>query len=114
MTTVTPRPIETGTEKMLAHVEGRIGWMTYNNPARLNAMSYDMQVAVPRILGAFAADPEVHVIVVRGAGSAPSCPAPTSPSSPRSARPSPPASTTTTRLLPHGRRGARSTSRSSQ
>jgi enoyl-CoA hydratase/carnithine racemase len=60
--------IDTGTEKMLAHVEDGIGWMTYNNPARLNAMSYDMQLAVPRILGAFAADPDVHVIVVRGAG----------------------------------------------
>jgi len=60
--------IDTGTDRMLAHVEDGIGWMTYNNPARLNAMSYDMQVAVPRILGAFAADPDVHVIVVRGAG----------------------------------------------
>jgi enoyl-CoA hydratase len=60
--------IDTGTEQMLAHVEGGIGWMTYNNPARLNAMSYDMQLAVPRILGAFAADPDVHVVVVRGAG----------------------------------------------
>jgi enoyl-CoA hydratase len=60
--------VETGTEKMLAHVEGGIGWMTYNNPARLNAMSYDMQLAVPRILGAFTSDPDVHVIVVRGAG----------------------------------------------
>ncbi len=60
--------IDTGTDKMLAHVEDGIGWMTYNNPARLNAMSYDMQIAVPRILGAFAQDPEVHVIVVRGAG----------------------------------------------
>ena len=60
--------IDTGTERMLAHVEGGIGWMTYNNPARLNAMSYDMQVAVPLILGAFAADPDVHVVVVRGAG----------------------------------------------
>jgi enoyl-CoA hydratase len=60
--------VDTGTEKMLAHVEGGIGWMTYNNPARLNAMSYDMQIAVPRILGAFASDPDVHVVVVRGAG----------------------------------------------
>jgi enoyl-CoA hydratase/carnithine racemase len=68
MTAVTPKPIETGTEKMLGHVEDGIGWMTYNNPARLNAMSYDMQIAVPRILGAFEADPDVHVIVVRGAG----------------------------------------------
>src|SRR5256885_3086923 len=68
MTSVDTKPVETGTEKMLAHVEGGIGWMTYNNPARLNAMSYDMQIAVPRILGAFTADPDVHVIVVRGAG----------------------------------------------
>jgi len=60
--------VDTGTDKMLAHAEGGIGWMTYNNPARLNAMSYDMQLAVPRILGAFAADPDVHVLVVRGAG----------------------------------------------
>jgi enoyl-CoA hydratase/carnithine racemase len=60
--------VETGTDKMLAHVDDGIGWMTYNNPARLNAMSYDMQLAVPRILGAFADDPHVHVIVVRGAG----------------------------------------------
>jgi enoyl-CoA hydratase/carnithine racemase len=68
MTTITPKPIETGTDRMLAHVEGGIGWMTYNNPARLNAMSYDMQVAVPRILSAFDDDPDVHVVVVRGAG----------------------------------------------
>ena len=68
MTALDPRHIDTGTEKMLAHVEGGIGWMTYNNPARLNAMSYDMQIAVPRILGVFAADPDVHVVVVRGAG----------------------------------------------
>jgi enoyl-CoA hydratase/carnithine racemase len=60
--------VETGTDKMLAHVEGGIGWMTYNNPARHNAMSYDMQLAVPRILGAFSDDPDVHVVVVQGAG----------------------------------------------
>ena len=65
--TVTAR-VDTGTEKMLAHVEDGIGWMTYNNPARLNAMSFDMQIAVPRILAAFADDPDVHVIVVTGAG----------------------------------------------
>ena len=29
--------MDTGTEKMLAHVADGIGWMTYNNPARLNA-----------------------------------------------------------------------------
>jgi enoyl-CoA hydratase/carnithine racemase len=68
VTAAPAKTIDSGTEKMLAHVEGGIGWMTYNNPARHNAMSYDMQIAVPRILGAFASDPDVHVIVVQGAG----------------------------------------------
>jgi enoyl-CoA hydratase/carnithine racemase len=62
------RSLELPTEKMLAHVADGIGWMTYNNPARLNAMSLDMNLAVPQILSAFQEDPEVRVIVVRGAG----------------------------------------------
>ena len=60
--------LDTGTDKMLAHVEAGIGWMTYNNPARHNAISVEMQMAVPRILAAFASDPDVNVVVVRGAG----------------------------------------------
>jgi enoyl-CoA hydratase/carnithine racemase len=60
--------VDTGTEKMLARVEDGIGWLTYNNPARRNAMTFDMQAAVPRILDVFAADPGVRVVVVTGAG----------------------------------------------
>ena len=60
--------VDTGTDQMLAHVDDGIGWVIYNNPQRHNAMTYDMQAAVPRILAAFAADPEVRVVVVRGAG----------------------------------------------
>ncbi|MEX1007012.1 MAG: enoyl-CoA hydratase [Acidimicrobiia bacterium] len=60
--------IDTGTPKMLARVEDGIGWMTYNNPERHNAMSIEMQVAVPRILAAFRDDPEARVVVVTGAG----------------------------------------------
>ena len=60
--------LDTGTERMLARIEGGIGWMTYNNPARLNAMSMDMNQAVPRILGAFQASDDVRVVVVTGAG----------------------------------------------
>ena len=56
------------TEKMLARVEEGIGWMTYNNPARHNAMSLEMQQSVPIILEAFQNDPEVRVVVVHGAG----------------------------------------------
>ena len=57
------------TDKMLARVEDGIGWMTYNNPARHNAMSLEMWQAAPIILDAFQADPEVRVVVVTGAGS---------------------------------------------
>ena len=56
------------TDKMQAHVEDGIGWMIYNNPARHNAMSLEMQQAVPTILEAFRDDPDVRVVVVTGAG----------------------------------------------
>ena len=68
MTTAAQTTIDTGTEKMLAHVEDGIGWMTYNNPARLNAMSMDMNRAVPTILGEFQARDDVRVVVVTGRG----------------------------------------------
>ena len=67
---MTTTDIDTGTEKMLARVEDGIGWMTYNNPERHNAMSVEMTLAVPRILTAFRDDPDVRVIVVTGAGNA--------------------------------------------
>lgn len=63
-----PSRTETGTDKMLARVEAGIGWMTFNNPARHNAMSFEMVTAVPKILRAFQDDPEVAVVVVSGAG----------------------------------------------
>lgn len=56
------------TDKMLARVEDGIGWMTYNNPARHNAMSLEMQQSVPIILRAFQEHAEVRVVVVHGAG----------------------------------------------
>jgi enoyl-CoA hydratase/carnithine racemase len=62
------KDVETGTEKMLAHVEDGIGWMIVNNPERHNAMGVEMFAAVPQILNAFQDDPDVRVVVVRGAG----------------------------------------------
>ncbi len=58
----------TGTEKMLARKADGIGWMTFNNPERHNAVSMEMWQAAERILTDFAEDPEVRVIVVTGAG----------------------------------------------
>ena len=34
--------IATNTDKLLAHKDGAAGWVTFNNPAKRNAMSYDM------------------------------------------------------------------------
>lgn len=61
-------PIASPTDKMIARKEGAIGWMIFNNPARHNAVSLDMWQAVPAILDAFEADPEIRTIVLTGAG----------------------------------------------
>ncbi len=57
-----------GTTKMIARKEGGIGWMIFNQPEKHNAVSYDMWLAVPRIITAFEEDPEVRVVVLAGAG----------------------------------------------
>lgn len=58
------------TEKMIARIDGPVGWIVFNNPARRNAVSLDMWAAVPTILDRFENDPAVRVIVLRGAGEA--------------------------------------------
>ena len=55
-------------DKMLKEKTGAIGWMTFNNPERHNAVSLDMWEAAASILADFAADGDVRVIVVTGAG----------------------------------------------
>ena len=60
--------MDIGTTKMIARKEAGIGWMIFNQPEKHNAVSYDMWLAVPRIITAFEEDPEVRVIVVAGAG----------------------------------------------
>lgn len=57
-----------GTDKMLARVLDGVGWMTFNNPERHNAVSMEMWVAAERILADFAGDPAVRVLMVTGAG----------------------------------------------
>jgi enoyl-CoA hydratase len=62
MATISP------SERLNAEKDGAIGWMVFNNPARRNAISLDMWQAMPVILDAFERDPEVRVIVLKGAG----------------------------------------------
>jgi enoyl-CoA hydratase/carnithine racemase len=56
------------TERIIAEKQGPIGWLTFNNPARRNAISIDMWEAIPQVLDRFEQDAEVRVIVLKGEG----------------------------------------------
>ena len=53
---------------MLSRKEGGVGIVTFNNPERHNAVSLDMWEATKRILDDFAADNDIRVVVLTGAG----------------------------------------------
>jgi enoyl-CoA hydratase len=54
--------------KMLAEIEDGIGLITFNQPAKRNAMSVNMWLGLSEILDEFAADDAVRVVVLTGAG----------------------------------------------
>ena len=56
------------TDKLLASKEGGVGTVTFNNPAKHNAMSLEMWEATVHHLEAYAKDPDVRVVVLTGAG----------------------------------------------
>src|SRR5271167_1354379 len=58
----------TQTNKMLSRKDGGVGIVTFNNPERLNAVSLDMWEATKHILDDFAADNDIRVVVLTGAG----------------------------------------------
>ncbi len=58
----------TKTEKMLSRKEGGVGYLTFNNPERHNAVSLEMWEAASGILADFAADKAIRVVVLTGAG----------------------------------------------
>jgi enoyl-CoA hydratase/carnithine racemase len=60
--------IATGTERLLGRVDGAIGWMIFNSPAKHNAVSLDMWAGISAALAAFAANDAVRVVIVTGAG----------------------------------------------
>lgn len=60
--------LELPTEKILAHVDGAIGHIVFNNPERRNAVSLEMWDAVEQALSTFASDDRVRVAVLSGAG----------------------------------------------
>jgi enoyl-CoA hydratase len=54
--------------RIVTHVDGPAGWITINQPERLNAMRLDMWLALPTAVATLAGEPAVRAIVVRGAG----------------------------------------------
>ena len=67
-TRTNPMNIPLATENMLAEIDGPIGWITFNKPARRNAVSLDMWQSIPAIFDRLEQDPAVKVIVLKGAG----------------------------------------------
>jgi enoyl-CoA hydratase len=57
-----------GTDKMIGEKEGAIGWITFNNPARHNAVSMSMWQALYEIVNDYEKDEAIRVIVVKGTG----------------------------------------------
>ena len=56
------------TEKMLSRVEDDIGYITFNNPEKHNAVSIEMWDALENILDDFKENQNIRVIVLNGAG----------------------------------------------
>lgn len=64
------RSIDSGSDDLLAHVDGGVGVITFNRPDRRNALSDAMYEGFGNVLPVMEADPEIRVVMVTGAGSA--------------------------------------------
>lgn len=56
------------TDQILTEVKDGVGWLTFNNPKKHNAISLDMSTRGAEVMTEFAADDTVRVIVLKGAG----------------------------------------------
>lgn len=55
-------------DKILGHIENGIGYITFNNPEKRNAVSMDMWRRVAELLDEYETDPAVRLLVLAGAG----------------------------------------------
>jgi enoyl-CoA hydratase/carnithine racemase len=51
-----------------AEKQGPIGWLIWDNPTKMNALSPSMYGDAIKVIEAYAADPAIKVVVMRGAG----------------------------------------------
>ncbi len=62
--------IDTGSDDLLARVDGNVGIITFNRPERRNALSEGVYHGFAAALPVLAANPDVRVVLVTGAGGA--------------------------------------------
>jgi enoyl-CoA hydratase len=54
--------------ELITRREGATGWVIFSNPAKLNAVTYEMIGALPESISRLERDPQVKVIALRGDG----------------------------------------------
>lgn len=59
---------ETGAEQLRCDVDDGVALVTFDNPAKRNALSVEMRTALPGLLRALQADDAVRVVVLTGGG----------------------------------------------
>ncbi len=62
--------IDTGTDDLLAHVDGHVGVLTFNRPERRNALSEGVYQGFATALPILRDDPQVRVVMITGNGGA--------------------------------------------
>jgi enoyl-CoA hydratase/carnithine racemase len=56
------------TDGLIVETDGHTGWITFNDPGRHNAVSFDMWAAIPIALKHFEDDADIRSVVLTGAG----------------------------------------------
>lgn len=64
------KPLETGTDDLLGHRIGHVAVLTFNRPERRNALSAGVYTGFATALPQIAADADIRVLMVTGAGGA--------------------------------------------
>jgi enoyl-CoA hydratase/carnithine racemase len=64
------KPVETGTDELLAEIESNVAIVTLNRPHARNALSDTLSPALRRLLPRLAADADVRALMITGAGNA--------------------------------------------
>ena len=63
-------PLASPTPKLTVSLEGAVATVALDNPARRNALDLEMWQALPPLFAEIGADPDVRVVLLRGAGEA--------------------------------------------